>query len=589
MQIAKIAAVVAGLGLVAMSFASFAAPAKAATVDDLQAQINALLAQIASLQGGSSSSMSMTFTMDLHNGFHRRRCHGSPELAHLEGVLDPAGATGFFGAQTTSALAAFQAANGISPAAGYFGPITRAKVNSMAGGSTSTGGTTTGGLSGGEADLRSFDLRAGNDLNEGDSNVEIALAKFDVKSGDARVQRVTVEMTRSLPATTSTRGSTSTRSPSTMATRRSVPWTLARRAIGMTSDDDSAHVGSLDFYTIDIPVSDVVKEDETAELSIRADAQGTIDSGDINQTFAVDVPDNGIRAVDSQGIQQYTGQTSDTVTLGFNSEENGDLTVKKASDNPVAGTLVADDQDTSDDFDVLKFQIKNSQSSDAKVTDLTVNVATTTNTTTGHANDITDIIRRATLTVDGDDFDGDVNSNNTIDFKNIDVKVAGDDTTDFTLSVQLYGQSATSQRRARAMTFTVASTNVSAEGWSSGDSLSGGDLSGTAGGEQQSVAVNGGITVAGNSMTAIQTYNSNTPASSYGTFTLKFDVTAVGDDVYIPKTIDTTANTSGHTASTTYAGVILDANMGTTTIGSAVTTSLTTTADSDDAWFYRRA
>ncbi len=41
--IAKIAAVVAGLGLVAMSFASFAAPAKAATADELQAQINALL------------------------------------------------------------------------------------------------------------------------------------------------------------------------------------------------------------------------------------------------------------------------------------------------------------------------------------------------------------------------------------------------------------------------------------------------------------------------------------------------------------------------------------------------------------------
>ena len=64
--IAKIAAVVAGLGLVAMSFASFAAPAKAATADELQAQINALLAQIAAMNGGSSASA--TFTMDLTLG-----------------------------------------------------------------------------------------------------------------------------------------------------------------------------------------------------------------------------------------------------------------------------------------------------------------------------------------------------------------------------------------------------------------------------------------------------------------------------------------------------------------------------------------
>ena len=39
--------------------------------------------------------------------------------------------TGYFGALTQKALAAFQSANGISPAAGYFGPKTRAFVNSM--------------------------------------------------------------------------------------------------------------------------------------------------------------------------------------------------------------------------------------------------------------------------------------------------------------------------------------------------------------------------------------------------------------------------------------------------------------------------
>lgn len=46
-----------------------------------------------------------------------------------QGFSIPAGATGYFGAQTQSALAAYQKAHGIMPAAGYFGPITRAYIS----------------------------------------------------------------------------------------------------------------------------------------------------------------------------------------------------------------------------------------------------------------------------------------------------------------------------------------------------------------------------------------------------------------------------------------------------------------------------
>lgn len=43
-------------------------------------------------------------------------------------ALASAGATGYFGAVTQSALAEYQAAAGISPATGYFGPLTRARI-----------------------------------------------------------------------------------------------------------------------------------------------------------------------------------------------------------------------------------------------------------------------------------------------------------------------------------------------------------------------------------------------------------------------------------------------------------------------------
>ncbi|OGG44176.1 hypothetical protein A2841_03085 [Candidatus Kaiserbacteria bacterium RIFCSPHIGHO2_01_FULL_48_10] len=47
------------------------------------------------------------------------------------GVGSPGNETTYFGGKTRAALAKFQAANGISPAVGYFGPKTRAVVNGM--------------------------------------------------------------------------------------------------------------------------------------------------------------------------------------------------------------------------------------------------------------------------------------------------------------------------------------------------------------------------------------------------------------------------------------------------------------------------
>jgi hypothetical protein len=57
-----------------------------------------------------------------------------------KGYTISAGATGYFGTQTKAAVAAYQTAKGITPAAGYFGPITIASVNAVVVG---TGSSTT--------------------------------------------------------------------------------------------------------------------------------------------------------------------------------------------------------------------------------------------------------------------------------------------------------------------------------------------------------------------------------------------------------------------------------------------------------------
>ena len=179
-----------GFVATAMLFSLSFAPARAATADDLQAQINALLAQIASLQGGSMSSGSCTtFTMDQTMGSKGAEVTALQTFLMAHGQTIPAGATGFFGAQTKAALSGFQSANGISPAAGYFGPISRAKVNGMCtttGGGDTTGGGTTGGGStssdlNGEASLNDVNAKSGDDTDIEEGAEDAPVADFEVE------------------------------------------------------------------------------------------------------------------------------------------------------------------------------------------------------------------------------------------------------------------------------------------------------------------------------------------------------------------------------------------------------------------------
>ena len=133
--------------------------ANAQTATSVQSQIQALLAQIAQLQAqmGTTSSATMatpsyTFSKDLTLGSKGADVTALQQIlingGYLTGVTAP---TGYFGALTQKALAAFQSAKGIAPAAGYFGPKTMAFVNSMSVGTTTTTTTTTTGTTTGGA------------------------------------------------------------------------------------------------------------------------------------------------------------------------------------------------------------------------------------------------------------------------------------------------------------------------------------------------------------------------------------------------------------------------------------------------------
>ncbi|MCL4403872.1 peptidoglycan-binding protein, partial [Patescibacteria group bacterium] len=124
------------------------AQTSAATIATLMAQIQALQAQLTALQGGSTGSSvtaSYNYTRDLTVGSQGADVTALQQMLVAQGDLSmPAGvAYGYFGGLTKAALAKYQAANGIKPASGFFGPITRAYVAAHTS-STGTGTGTTG-------------------------------------------------------------------------------------------------------------------------------------------------------------------------------------------------------------------------------------------------------------------------------------------------------------------------------------------------------------------------------------------------------------------------------------------------------------
>jgi hypothetical protein len=90
-----------------------------------------LLAQITSITTTSTAGSSTTFTRDLELGATGDDVTALQNLLITQGFSIPAGATGYFGAQTQTALIQFQIAKGIMPAVGYFGPITRTAVEEL--------------------------------------------------------------------------------------------------------------------------------------------------------------------------------------------------------------------------------------------------------------------------------------------------------------------------------------------------------------------------------------------------------------------------------------------------------------------------
>lgn len=548
--IAKIAAVVAGLGLVATSFASFAPAARAATVDELQAQINALLAQIAGMQGGSTTSGSVTFTMDLTIGSTGAEVTALQNWLISKGFAIPAGATGYFGAQTQSALAAYQAANGISPAAGYFGPITRAKVNASAGGSTggSTGGSDDGDFSGDEEGyLDEFDQigsYSSEEVGEDEEDVGVLGVEMEAVDADQKIERVTVVIDN--PSDTS--------EDDLEDFIQDVSLWLNGEEIGRMDVDEGSHDRDDDEYTFRFTGMDgIISEGDVGELVVAVSGVSNLDSGIEGDGWDVTIEADGIRAVSPNGVDDTYDSSAydeDFTVESFSSANDVELKVTKSSDSPDEGVVVIDNE--GDEVVLLEGELK-AEGSDITLFELPFAFATSGATLPATLDNVV-------LEIDGEEFSENVPSSSastaTITFDDLDLTIGEDEEVTF----RLVAESATSSVNAsQAVTVSAQLTEASIDAEDeSGEGLGSGDISGTADGDTQHLfSVVPEIAVVSTDID--ENDNGSAPAEA-ATATIVVDVTARGGTVYLNGDNETTENRrffvgqvygSGVTASTT--------------------------------------
>src|SRR3989344_1338119 len=206
---AKLAAGVVGFAMTVSVFMPVLASAD--TASDLQAQINSLLATISSLQaqlsattGGSSTGY--TFNTNLTVGSTGTDVKNLQKVLNMSadtqvassGAGSPGNESSYFGNLTKAAVMRFQTKNGISPVAGYVGALTRAKLNSMGGSTTTTTPTTptTPGTTlptGGALTVSAGTQPANSLAPQSASRVPFTTVVLTAGSADVTVNSVTVE------------------------------------------------------------------------------------------------------------------------------------------------------------------------------------------------------------------------------------------------------------------------------------------------------------------------------------------------------------------------------------------------------------
>jgi hypothetical protein len=553
----------------AMVFSLVAPAAKAATADELQAQIATLMAQIEALKGTTTTTTTTTATAGACVAIPAPLTLGAKgvNVTALQNALIaakqsiPAGATGYFGAQTVSALAAWQTANGVAPAVGYYGPITAAKMAAACATTpttptgTSTTPTTPSDLSG-EADLDAYTADDADDdtVEEGSEEQEVAMFTAEFTDGDASISRLDVAFTKAVGDAWDTFDTVSL-------------WVDGDMVAEASASDEDDYLGDEDDGIIRFSGLDIVSmEDEEVELVVKATMQDNLDT---NELGSWTVTTESIRFFDADDVATTDTDLVDTESASFTIEVAGaddEVLVKTSANDPDATTLQVEDDAKSDDFHVFSFDLDTDDSTnDIELNELALTV-------TVSSSSYNTLVDDAELVIDGVTIDDVDVTNGTGTTATLTFNVDGDVVIDAGERVEAklmltFKSLASGNEGATVMAAIVGnSTNIKAEG---SDDVT--MLSGAATGEAHTLrtqGINGALKTVSSAVTA-----QDLATNDYATYKVSVDVTAFEQDVFI---------STNPASSSVYS--LVDGAGATATTGSRSVT-LTSTGDENGGYF----
>ncbi len=453
---------------------------------------------------------------------------------------------GKFGKNTTGVFKSFQASKGIAQD-GVIGPVTAGKLADCSVGTTgdtSTGSSST--LSGGAGDLqdvRELSTYSNEKVKEGQNDAKVLAFEIEADNGsDLLISNVRLSLEQT--------GAGSKR--------------MNKYIDGVKVWQDSKEVGSADtsdfsessdVYSRSINLSNaVVKDGEKSKFYVSVDAISNIDSNDLGEDW--DVTLDSIRFKDASGAiitDSVTGDLTSGVTKSFSFEDlttSGDLELKvtKGTNSPIAQVVEADSVSDTNDVTLVEAKIK------ASGTDMAIDEIKFDVTPTGANSN--EIVKAYKLMVDGKEIDSvdspsiastvtayvtftDLEDDFMIDMDDtVTVKLVAD-INDFETNFGNGDSILASLKTSGGTEFSVEDEN--------GDDVDASDWTGSAVGETQTFFEDG-IMVKLVSTSAVKTAGdaaATVPESDSGLFTITFDVTAFGSDVYVDKSAPLTNGGSG--------------------------------------------
>jgi len=529
------------------------------TISDLQTQIAALTAQLSALSG-SSATASYTFNTDLTVGSTGADVTALQNWLIAGGYSIPAGATGYFGAQTQAAVAAYQSANGISPAAGYFGPITRAYVNSHETTTTTTTTTTTSTTSGcvagaafssttgqacatttttgtvgttgtgittigseGVLTVTGSNVNLVSQAYAGDTKDGVLGFKAQAQNSDISIQRIELYLGTSTTAYNKVFSNLYVTDDSGKI-YASVPLN-SNTVIEEDNGTSTQYFVTITGFNILVP------NNTTKNVYILADLYPSIDS-QYENPITLQLADLGVRGIDGAGVDEYAPNTGSSVSrttpIDDTLSDSAQLTVSTDQNTPLSNEIIAasgaayNQTVIGSPVTLLNFDLQ-AQSDNIEVKNLSVNVGQTGGT--GGAS-----IQNVYLYgPNGQSLDSASPSNGVVTFTQLNYTIPNNTTQVFTIKADI-------QNATTASTTFQASTTASlinAQN-SQGDTITGGNLNGSAIGNLFSFRNVGPqfALVSSPTVTKSSGGNSNTGTST-SILTATFDIkaTAVGGTV----------------------------------------------------------